>query len=408
MTYAKRMYFLVTPSIVMFLTTFLFSLPILAVDSLTWSGNTSYESRFFLKNGQNEASQQFSNSVSFSPEFYLSWKNDRHTLLISPSIRVDQYDSNRTHFEFREFTYALNQNDWELRLGVRKVFWGVAESNHLIDIINQTDFVENIDLEDKRGQPMLNLALVKEWGTVDIFLLPGFRERTFVGEEGRLRVSRLLREKESEFESPAAKNHVDYAVRYSTYTDNIDLGIYHFWGTSRSPIIVPRGRVNNDSVLVPFYEIVHQTGLDLQATWDNSLYKFELLRRSGEFDSFYASVGGIDYTFTGVGDTNLDLGVLREYHWDERGRSSTASFNHDVFFGFRLAVNDANDSQVLAGAIKDLNNDSLTLNIEASRRLSNYWKIELEIRMFMSVDRNDPLFGFKDEDYFQIEIFRYF
>ena len=216
MTYAKRMYFLVAPSIVMFLTTFLFSLPILATDSLTWSGNTSYESRFFLKNGQNEASQQFSNSVSFSPELYLSWKNDRHTLLISPYIRVDQYDSNRTHFEFREFTYALNQNDWELRLGVRKVFWGVAESNHLIDIINQTDLVENIDLEDKRGQPMLNLALVKEWGTVDIFLLPGFRERTFVGEEGRLRVSRLLREKESEFESPAEKNHVDYAVRYST------------------------------------------------------------------------------------------------------------------------------------------------------------------------------------------------
>ena len=198
MIYAKRMYFLMNPFIVNFLVVFLFSVPMLAADSLSWSGNASYETRFFLEKGENEASEQFSNSFSFSPELYLSWENDRHTLLISPFIRVDQNDSNRTHFEIREFTYALNQNDWELRLGVRKLFWGVAESNHLIDIINQSDLVENIDLEDKRGQPMVNLALVREWGTLDLFLLPGFRERTFVGEEGRLRVSRQFREKESE------------------------------------------------------------------------------------------------------------------------------------------------------------------------------------------------------------------
>lgn len=70
---------------------------------------------------------------------------------------------------------------------MRKEFWGVAEARHLVDIINQTDEVENFDREDKLGQPMINLALINNWGTLDFFLLTGFRDRTFPGREGRLR-----------------------------------------------------------------------------------------------------------------------------------------------------------------------------------------------------------------------------
>jgi len=32
-------------------------------------------------------------------------------------------------------------DDWELTTGVSKVYWGVMEAVHLVDIINQTDFV---------------------------------------------------------------------------------------------------------------------------------------------------------------------------------------------------------------------------------------------------------------------------
>ncbi len=73
----------------------------------------------------------------------------------------------------------------ETRVGVRRVFWGVTEFQHLVDIINQSDSVEDIDNEDKLGQPMINLSLVKDWGIVDFFVLPYFRERTFAGAEGR-------------------------------------------------------------------------------------------------------------------------------------------------------------------------------------------------------------------------------
>jgi len=376
--------------------------------SITLSGNGSYESRFFLKEGFSGTSYLLTNSTSFSPELYMSWENEKHTFLVSPFLRIDQEDPDRTHFDLREFTYSYNKYDWELRLGVRKIFWGVAESNHLVDVINQSDSIENIDLEDKLGQPMINLAFIRDWGSVDFFVLPLFRERTFAGTEGRPKVSSLLRGKEGDFESGAKRNHVDYAVRFSTYTDNMDIGLYHFWGTTRAPRLVPDNRVNGAVVFVPFYEIIHQTGLDMQLTMGNTLYKLEMLRYSSDFETYLATVGGGEYTFTGIADTNIDLGILGEYHWDERGERSPSFFNNDLFGGMRIAANDVHDSQLLAGFIKDLNNHSLMFNIEASRRLSNHWKIEIEMRLFVDLASNDPSFGLQDEDYIQLEIFRYF
>ena len=99
--------------------------------------------------------------------------------------RVDQHDRNRTHGDIREAFFELFFDEWTLGFGIHKVFWGVTESRHLVDIINQTDLVENTDGEDKLGQPMLNLALIGDYGTVDLFVLPYFRERTFAGADGR-------------------------------------------------------------------------------------------------------------------------------------------------------------------------------------------------------------------------------
>ena len=94
------------------------------------------------------------------------------------------HDGERTHFDVRELYWETFGETWDLRIGIARVFWGVVETQHLVDIINQTDTVENSDGEDKLGQPMINLSLVRDWGTVDLFVLPGFRERTFRGVSG--------------------------------------------------------------------------------------------------------------------------------------------------------------------------------------------------------------------------------
>jgi hypothetical protein len=72
----------------------------------------------------------------------------------------------------RELVWLKVSDTWELRAGTSKVFWGVAESQQLADNINQTDLVEDIDQEDKLGQPLVNLSLVRDWGNLDLFVLP--------------------------------------------------------------------------------------------------------------------------------------------------------------------------------------------------------------------------------------------
>jgi len=161
-------------------------------------------------------------------------------------------------------------------------------------------------------------------------------------------------------------------------------------------------------VLAPHYDLIHQTGTDIQATKGNWLFKFEALRRSGQGDTYVATVGGFEYTFVGIFDTVLDLGVLSEYHYDDRGEDTQSLFNNDIFAGSRLAFNDAQDAAVLAGISSDLDGRSKFFNVEASRRLGNRWKIEAELRIFWDVERSDPFFGIHQDDYLQIEVARFF
>ena len=155
-------------------------------------GNVAVEYRQFFEDAGYE--EQFNNDVSVSvqPEYFHQWDDGKQLFTFTPFARFDQRDEQRTHLDIRELSWLSVNDLGELRIGVRKVFWGVTESQHLVDIINQTDFVENLDGEDKLGQPMINAALIRDWGTIDLFVLPGFRERTFAGEHGRPRTQYVV------------------------------------------------------------------------------------------------------------------------------------------------------------------------------------------------------------------------
>ena len=60
----------------------------------------------------------------------------------------------------------------------------------------------------------------------------------------------------------------------------------------------------------------------------------------------------------------MDVGVIGEYHFDERGEAALSPFNHDVFVGGRLAFNDVPDTQILGGVVSDLNGNGHFLNVE--------------------------------------------
>ena len=306
------------------------------------SGRIGVGQRVFSEKGNSpEQLEHTQISVLVEPELYWSWNNGDDSVLFKPFYRQDERDDERSHGDIREFSYIHAGDNWELRAGIRKEFWGVTEFQHLVDVINQTDGVEDFDGEDKLGQQMVNLSLVNDWGIVDVFLLPGFRERTYAGEEGRLRGPLVVDEDNVSYESSAGQQHLDFALRWAHSVGDFDLGAYWFHGTNREAYLSPSPQAPSSS-LVQYYTQMDQLGIDAQATLGDWLWKFESIFRSTSLEDFWATQAGFEYSFIGVFDSNLDLGLLMEHSWDSRGEVALGAqgslMQNDLFLGARLAL----------------------------------------------------------------------
>ena len=368
------------------------------------SGSISAEYRNFTQ--QALYPQQEGNSLSGAAQISLvhEWNDGDQIFAFVPFVRRDQHDDERSHADIRELTWVNVADDWELRLGIRKVFWGVTESQHLVDIINQTDLVESADGEEKLGQPMLNLALIRDWGTVDMFILPYFRERTFPGASGRLRTPLPIDATQAQYASDDKQRHIDYALRWSHYIGDLDIGLSYFNGTSRAP-----GFINTGTTLIPFYDQIRQWGLDLQATKESWLWKLEAIQHSGTMpvNDYKAATGGFEYSFYSLFG-NSDLGLVMEYLYDDRGNSAPTPFQDDLMLGMRWAMNDEQSTEALLGVITDLDTNGHVYSLEASRRLGEDWKVNLEGRFYQPKEATDPLYIYRNEDNIQLELNYYF
>jgi len=321
-------------------------------------------------------------SIAIQPEFYYEWGGGANNINFTGFARLDQYDENRTHWDIRELYYQHVHGAWDISVGLKKIYWGVAESNHLVDIINQTDIVESFDGEEKLGQPMTHFSYISAIGTFDLFYLPYFRVPTFAGSAGRLRPGFVIDGDAIGFESSAKEWHQDFAARWSTLIGPIDIGVSHFYGTSRLPVL------KDFDFSQPFnFVIINQTSLDLQATIGPLLLKSESIIQTNDVRDAIATVGGFEYTFGNVGNTGLDIGLIGEYTYDDRDNTVFNSLNNDIFYGTRLAFNDIQSTEFIAGGIVDLERGNTLYSVEGARRFGNSWKAELEARIFGDISQ---------------------
>jgi len=373
-----------------------------------FSGNTALQLRGFAQDalwpGQNSSDLE----VSVSAEWEARWRSedgDQRASFI-PFARWDENDEERRHLDLREAYWAFEGDQFEVLVGFNKVFWGVTESVHLVDIVNQTDLVEDIDQEDKLGQPMVNLAVQKDWGLLNVYLLPYFRERTFPGLDGRFRSPLPVDWDDADYESGAKEKHVDVALRYSHYFGDVDIGLYYFRGTSREPRLL---LADNGRELKPFYDQIDQVGLDLQYTRDAWLWKLEAIVRDGFDETFAAGVAGFEYTFYQVNEADADIGILLEYQYDERSSlEPVTTADNDVFMGVRWSLNDPQDTAILVGAVVDKKTSETFFNIEAERRFGDSISLELRLRTITNAEQDEPLYSFSRDDYIQLQLSRYF
>jgi hypothetical protein len=388
-----------------------------------WSGRIGFEASHFWNAPQNPAEQQHTyGSVFIEPKYNAEWDGGKQQFNFTGFARFDPQDSQRQHADIRELEYLRVGEFTELRVGIRKVFWGATEAQRLTDIINQSDIVDDVSGDTKLGQPMLNLAFINGFGSLDLYLLPGFRERTFPGEAGRPRFRFVIDNDRAVYEAGNDERHVDFAARFASGDHGLDFGLTYFYGTHRQPRYVPVPLGGGRAVIAPYYDLIHQVGLDATYAAGAWLWKFEGITRR-QLDDWFQSVDvGFEYTYSGVFDSAADLGVLAEYLWDSRGvdasqlnltnpfaqRLPPYAFQNDLFLGMRYALNDTQSTQVLAGITVDLEGRGYTYTVKAERRLGDDMKLNLEWRGFNNTPTGDVLDAFAQEDYLRLTLSWYF
>lgn len=369
------------------------------------------ELRYFPDNAEwpGQDNRHLYPSILAEADLSLTWDEKRQVINVVPFARFDLFDDRRSHVDLREANYRYRGGDWELLVGAHRVFWGVAESRHLVNVINQIDSVEDVDGDDYLGQPMVNLAFRGDWGRLDLYAMTFFRERTFNSNDSRLRGPLPVKTKDAQFEAKWEEWNVDIAARYQNSFGPVDLGLSVFHGTNREPTLRTFFNMSGP-YLRPYYETMTQGGIDIAWAFGDLVLKGEALYRFNQGSPFFATVFGGEYTIKNGLGMDVDLGLIAEFNFDDRKKSRNPAtiFDKDAFGGIRLTFNDSSDTRVLFGALVDVEDASTYIYFEASRRVFDNWRIEFEARYFAAGHNQDALRAIDSDSFAQLRVLRYF
>ncbi|MES2662883.1 MAG: hypothetical protein V4629_06240 [Pseudomonadota bacterium] len=373
-----------------------------------WTHKLGSEFQYFpLKGTQNQEQANF--SIFLSSELYWESDNNDQSFTFLPYVRLDQQDPNRTHFDLREAHWDFVGDWWEVKTGITRVFWGKTEFVHLVDIINQRDGVEGLLEEEKLGQPMINGSFILGNGVLDLYVLAGFRERTFAGEDGRLRLPLLVDAGASLFDNTVIHG-LDFAARWEQpLGDYVEAALSHFSGLSRNPTLLLDDPVT-PTALIPFYETIDQTGLELGAIINAWAYHLEAITVSGQDKRWNSYTAGVEYTWGNVMSSGSDFTGIVEYIRDNRDQTAPTFLEKDLGFALRWAANDIASTQSTFGLIIDPKTKEKITRLEFDRRLNEQWKIAILIMVFESkqIPSTEKSYYLKKDDFLQLQIIRFF
>ena len=347
------------------------------------SGHVAADGRLFAYDAK-YAGQARGDGVSLVAEPQLEMKSGdgTHTATLRPFYRLDPNDEKRSHADLREGSYRLSTGHLQAGIGVGIFTWGALESYKPTDVLNQTDFVEATDGTAKLGQPYASVGWVGESAALRLYYLPYFRDRTFQGLRGRPRFSVPIDGDDPLFANPNGRWQPSAAARFTLNLGDFDLGAGVFTGLTREPRFVAELTTGQIS---PRYDLMHQGSVDAQWTLGALVLKAEGFARLWG-DSLRAFVGGgvgADYTFFKLGG-DADLSFAAEFLFDTRPKDAPPTFfEHDGFLGTRLAFNDTSSTELVAGAIVDVLDQSTFGRAGVSRRFGEHWRVALDVNVFL-------------------------
>jgi hypothetical protein len=322
-----------------------------------------------------------------------------HEFVVAPSFRFDPRNADRFHLDGDEIALRGTAASLDFAVGMREVFWGVLESRHLVDVVNQWDPSVRWPREEKLGQPMIALTWTPDLGNVELFVLPWARPRPFDGRRGRLWSDLPVDTEIARSAETLLGRHLGWAARWSLSGSAWDLGISYFDGSAREPRFESRTTPAGLTHLRPVYDRIRQIGLETQYTGQSLLWKAEFLAADAEPGRYVAAGSGVEYQPADY------LSVFAEFLYDSRGRDAPTSLEHDLFLGTRLLYQ---DGSVTLGVSTDLSSGNIIGSAEVTRRLASDFIVGLELRAFAGDSADEPPFALREETSISLLIRRFF
>ena len=389
------------------------------LDRIELFGTFSAEARVFPEEGAfSYQSARRAYGVTGEATLYFE-SEDGKSFTLTSSLAYDDTDPERTRVDLREaflLLYgSLGNDEWELRLGVDKVHWGIVESRPLVDIINQTDFIEHPNEKTKMGQLMAHLTWSGGWGAVEFFGMTWHRPRTLPGRFGRFRPRIVVDQDLTSYEASSEEWNIDLAGRYTTSIGLFDFGLSLFDGSNREPTLIPILR-DSGFVLAPYYELIRQAGTDIQLIAGSVLLKLEAIHRMGaqnrrfdqdsgfEEEDYTAFILGGERTFNGVWNTNTDITLISEWSYDERGVWATNAFENDILTAARIGLNDEQSTEFFVSVVSSLDTNARIFTSELNRRISDFWSFKVEAMVYSNVEQEDVLYEVRRDSFVAIKL----
>ncbi len=382
--YNKRFFYVLSLVLYCWLGYLFVSKQILA--DVIYTGDLGLESTYFFESG--EFGQDRSNvSVRVAPTF--SWYPETQAwplfnpdglfsevnteIVFSPYYRWDSMDSARTHFDLREAYIGLSGDYSELVIGVAKEFWGKMEFANLVDIINQRDTIDDVTGQEKLGQPMVKWTKLLNSSEFSIYVLVGYRELAFPGEQGRFRAPYIVDGARSQVESAGSmRNKIDFAGRWSQSLGADaawgELSISYFQGASRQPgfglDVLTDGRI----LVFPIYPQIKQWGLEWEWLYDGWAVKIEGIKVVDNQLGHWSSALGLEYTWGNILGSGHDITGIFEYIYNDWSSIGSNFTEDDIALGLRWSKNDVLSTELLAGVLFDIREGEQLLSFEYSFR----------------------------------------
>ncbi|RLU00281.1 hypothetical protein [Ketobacter sp.] len=358
-----------------------------------FSGWVNGQTRYYPDTGENVDEQLY--PAAALQLNYSQNLTDDDQLVIGLFARGDTVDDERNYVDAREFLWLHYGDNFQFRAGVGQASWGVSELFKITDVINQKDRAE-LPLQRKLGQPMAAVSFYLGDDLIELYSLYDVRPAWFPGEDGRMRYPILVDPDHQEYDR-GKSGRWDFAARWKTRLADVDIALSHFYGVTRDPYFIFNYDFA-DPYLIPVYEKVNQTSLEMVYPWQDVLLKLEATYQTGSIEQFESVVAGFEYTFGGVFQSDFDLSWYVEAIWDSRDQIYATLFDHDVGVAARLAFNDARDSNLILGVVADYKYSEAFGYLFWTNNFGASWTMNITGQYFMA---NEPRLDPRDYAQFQ-------